>query len=379
MDPNPFHFGSPVTGDRFGGRILELSTVLSCMENHINLVVLSPRRYGKTSLLEQAESVLRERQPLPAILHVNVLRCADLSELATKLVGQLYQVPGGTWRRAQTAVSEFLRRIRVHPTVTADLVTGLPVFAFAPQLTESDGTGIVEDVYGVLADLAKKRPAVLVLDEFQDVLEYAPRLPLLLKGLSDSYPDVSLVVAGSRHHLMEKLILTRESPLFGMAQKLALGPMPDEEMVPYLQERASRHGKKRMSAIVARKIIEIAGPTPNDIQHLAREAYDVAADAIDIASVDTAVERIIASQTQLFDVQVGSLTSGQQRVLRALARGSSTSLYSSAFAKSVGLAGQQSVRRAIERLEMNELITRTRSDWHVVDPFLARWLCAEGG
>jgi hypothetical protein len=134
-----------------------------------------------------------------------------------------------------------------------------------------------------------------------------------------------------------------------------------------------------MSAIVARKIIEIAGPTPNDIQHLAREAYDVAVDVINMASVDTAVERIIASQAQLFDVQVGSLTSGQQRVLRALARGSSTSLYSSAFAKSVGLAGQQSVRRAIERLEMNELITHTRSDWHVVDPFLARWLCAEGG
>jgi hypothetical protein len=67
--------------------------------------------------------------------------------------------------------------------------------------------------HSILTDLAKQGPACLILDEFQASADLSPRLPALLKALSDEHPTVSLVLAGSRRHLMESLVLAKGAPL----------------------------------------------------------------------------------------------------------------------------------------------------------------------
>jgi len=86
-----------------------------------------------------------------------------------------------------------------------------------PQRTRADE--LVADVYAILSSLSAKRPAALVLDEFQAVPELGPHLPSLLKALADEHPQVSLVLAGSRRHLMEELVLNTGAPLYNMAER----------------------------------------------------------------------------------------------------------------------------------------------------------------
>lgn len=377
MVANPFHYGTPVEGEQFAGRESELDALMSRMRNRINVALLSPRRYGKTSLLLKAEQELSGDDPPAAVVKANVLRSRDLSTFVAQLTASAYRIPGGPWHRARQAVPEFLRRLRLRPAVSFD-DEAKPTFSFEAGLALRDADDLLADLYQLLDDETKRRPAVLVLDEFQAIPSHGRHLPDLLKALADAHPRVCHVVAGSRRHLMEHLVTSQGASLYGTAQKLALGPIPDDVMVDFLRAR-SLAGRKPMDERTARLILEVAGPVPNDIQHLAYEAFEVAARRVDADAVSRGLEQAVAHETSAYAEVFSARPPGQRRVLIALATGSQHSPFSAAFARAVGLAGSNSVKRALDALEADELVASRDQGPAVADPFFAAWLRPAGG
>jgi uncharacterized protein len=367
---NPYHYGTPVDGEHFAGRHEELEALLGRMRAGISVVVISPRRYGKTSLLRKAKAVL-ERDG-GAVAAVNVLRCRDAGTFASRLAAAAFAMKGGGWRRARQAVPEFLKRLRIAPEVTFE-DDGAPRFSFSAGLGPTQVDSVVADVYALLAAEKADRPAVLILDEFQAVTDLGHHFPSLFKALGDEYPAVSLVLAGSKRHLMERLVVAGDAPLFRMADHLALGPLPDDVMLRYLRRQARRGGKV-MPADAARHLVALAGPVPNDIQRLAYEAYDGASDQINIAAVDAGFALAVAHESSLYADRFEGLAPGQRRVLDLLARLPTAEVYSAGFARRAGLATAASVDKALASLEAAELVVRRAGTWSVADPFLAGWL-----
>src|SRR2546423_13726195 len=131
----------------YATRNIASPALLGRMRNGVNVVLLSPRRYGKTSLLLRAEAELSRGARPAALVKANVLRSRDLSTLVAQLTASAYHVPGGRWHRARQAVPGFLRRPRLRPTVTFD-DQGKPAFAFAADLASPDADDVIADLYG---------------------------------------------------------------------------------------------------------------------------------------------------------------------------------------------------------------------------------------
>jgi len=372
--PNPYHYGTPVEGPQFAGRQAELDALATRMRAGISVVVISPRRYGKTSLLRKAAAVVGREGA--AVVGVNVLRCRDGAAFAARLAGAAFAARGGRWRRARQAVPEFVRRLRVSPEVTFE-DDGTPRFSFSAGLAPAEVDTVVADVYRLLAEEAPARPAALMLDEFQAVTDLGRHFPSLFKALADEHPSVSLVLAGSKRHLMERLVLAADAPLFRMLDHLALGPLPDDVMWRYLRRQA-RRGGKLMPPDAATHLLSLAGPVPNDVQRLAYEAFDAAAASIDVTAVDAGFGQAVAHESALYADRFEGLAPGQRRVLDLLARSPVAEVYSAAFARRAGLATAASVDRALASLEDAELVVRRTGAWAVADPFLAGWL-RQGG
>ncbi|MHB1930048.1 MAG: AAA family ATPase [Acidimicrobiales bacterium] len=373
---NPFHYGTPVSGPQFTGRRTELDALMARMRDGINVVLVSPRRYGKTSLLQAATARLTAGRPTGAVVGVNLLRATSLARFAGLLTHGAYHLPGARWARTRQAVPEFLRRLRVSPSVTFD-ASGNPRFGFEGALVSADAAAVLAEVYALLAEESARRPAALVLDEFQALGRLGPDLADNLKGLADEHPSVSLVLAGSKRHMMERLVLDAEAPLFGLAQRIALGTIPDEDMLPYLRQRAAA-GNKPMDDGTARYVLQLAGPVPNDIQHLAYDAFEAAGDRIDRATVDEGMARAVGHDAALFAEAVGRLSPGQARVLTAIATDPPAEPYSTAFARAAGLATGSSVRKALQPLLENDDVLERDGRLAVADPFLAAWLRGDG-
>lgn len=367
---NPFHYGTPVEGDQFAGRGDELRAIVGRMRNEVSVVVVSPRRFGKTSLLRKATRQLAAEGG--AVAEVNVLGCRNAASFAAALTSAVYSLQDGWWHRVRAAVPEFLKRLRIAPTVTFE-ADGPPTFGFDARLAPDNIDDVIGDLYAIMAAEAAQRAAVLVLDEFQAVTDLGEHLPALFKSLADQHPAVCLVLAGSKRHLMEQLVLSRNAPLYGMAERFALGPIPDDVMIDFVIRRAKDGGKPTSDA-TARHLIAVGGPVPDDIQHLAYETYDVGSKRITTADVDGGLANTVAHEASLHADRYERLATTQRRVLVALATEPTGEPYGATFVRRADLASASAAQRAVSALEAAELITRRDSVWQITSPFFAEWL-----
>jgi len=117
---NPFHYGTPAEGDHFTGRREELDALVARMRDGINLVLISPRRYGKDLPPPRRPGPPGRRQPPGAVIEVDLLRAASPARFAGLLAAGAYRLPGARWQRARQAVPEFLHRLRLAPSVSFD-------------------------------------------------------------------------------------------------------------------------------------------------------------------------------------------------------------------------------------------------------------------
>ncbi len=367
---NPYSYGGPVSGPHFIGRDVEVADLVSRMVSGISVVVTAPRRYGKTSLIDRAAKLVREDHG--AVISVNLMHCPGLDVLASRLVAGACTTEGGRVRRARQGLPELLRRLRVQPALTLD-DTGKPRFTFG-GLAERDAIVVLDDVYAILSSLAKERAAVLIFDEFQAVAELGGGLAPALKALGDQHPKVSLILAGSRQHLMDALVLSRGAPLYNMAERLALGPIDERVMVRYLVDRA-RHGAKEMTEAAAERICELAGPVPYDIQRLAYEVFDRAGDRIAGSDADDGMSWVVRREDPNFTDGFSRMSIRHRRVLVGIAvRRRVEQPYTAEFARDIGYAGPPGVRRAIEALSAEETLSQRQGGLVVTDPFFAEWL-----
>ena len=368
---NPFHYGSPVTGDQFTGRHLETRALTARMRDGINVVVVSPRRYGKTSLLARAAATA-ERDGA-AVVSVTAMGIADMTSFATQLLAQVYRVKGGRWHRAKQAVPAFLKHLRVSPTVTFD--GDHPTFGLAGSMTPADLDSVISDVYQLLAELSERRAAVLIIDEFQGVLGIGEHLPALFKSLADRYPTVSLVLAGSKRHVIQQLALDETAPLYGMTTTLALPPIPHDVMSDFLIRRATAGGKE-LPTTIADQIVDLAGPVPNDIQYLAYEVYGAAGQVITEGDLATGMRLAVEHEADFDSWRFEALAPGQRRVLARLAAAPTSQPYTEDFRKAVQLRSPGAVGKALAVLDELGLIATVTGEYRVTSPFFAVWLRA---
>lgn len=374
---NPFDYGGPVGGDNFAARVNEVNTIVERLRNHIGVVVTGPRRYGKSSLVKQAFVELSKDKVAPAIVHVNLLRAGSLSAASDLIIKSLYQVPGGSWARLKN-VGEFMKKLRVKPSMSLD-ESNKPIFSFGVSAAAADLSRVFDDVYENLEEISASRPAILFLDEFQAVIGLDEHLPGRLKALADQYRGVSLVLAGSKHHVMESLVLAKGAPLYDMLQQIALGPIPENDWVPFLMNRAKTGGKPFDNEVTARKLCVEAGPIPYNVQQLAFEAFSQASTQIDEVTVMSAVAQLVRNRTAEYSSRLENLSTGNIRVLKVLANGNHASVGSAEFAGQVGLANSTSVRWALKKLEESDCIVKSDGKYRIDDPFFLAWLLYLGG
>ncbi len=375
MESYPYRFGAPVGPPWFCDREKELGLLTARMSAGIDVFVLSPRRYGKTSLIRRAVDLVRADGASCA--YANLLLATSEAELAAIILQAVVRGVLGPAGRARQSLESVLRQVRVTPKVTVDpdgsVSLGLDAASVGPSWLD-----VVHDALGILRRAGGRRPAVLVLDEFQVVATIGHRgVGGAFKALADEASGTSIVFSGSRLAVMEQLTKGSGAPLHGMGERLVLDVVPEEPMVAYLQRRAKAAGK-RLDKATGRLVYRSADSVPNYVQQLALAAFEAAGGGQTITEshvtqgFDTVVEREASAFAQQFEGLGGA--PAQQRIVKELARRPTSSVYAKAFLDTVGVANANAVTTALRVLDGKELVVRRDRVWDVADPFWRRWL-----
>lgn len=210
-----------------------------------NYALIGPRRIGKTKILEELEKRLAKRNVIATRIDFSKYSY-DPKELSQALVDSLteaYQVTLDPASRllaqVRNVVTEIkkLRRLRIEFDMAFD-ETGKPVYTVRPKLVKEEPryAESFEKGFSYASSLANasRKKVIIMLDEAQKIVQWTNLNGM--KGVMDQFRsiidrlgDVSLVLSGSRVHMLESIFGEAGSPLFGRFTLIKVGPLQEED------------------------------------------------------------------------------------------------------------------------------------------------------
>lgn len=374
MAGNPFKWGGVARGPQFTNREQELRTLESAMRSAQNVVVISPRRFGKTSLVERASERLRREGVLVA--YVDLFSAPTKERLADALAQGIYDGLVSPLERAREKARSFFSHLTITPrvTITDDGRTGVEFVAFE-RAADADVAirGLLEMPQRIARE--RKRTVAIVLDEFQEITSIDATLPAVMRSIFQMQDGVSHVFLGSRFHLMQSLFMDKAEPLYRSAMPLPLKPIERPAFTRFIRRRFAASGEAIVDDAVT-AILDLTQGRPYETQELCFFAWDQAraeGTSATVAVVRRAIDRVLDAESARY-VSIWETVSPHQRaLLQALSTGGS-GVYAEEYRRVHRLGSTGSVRRSLEALRMRELIDGSAGTWEVSDVFFAEWL-----
>jgi len=374
MSGNPFTLEKLPPEAPFCNRQAELAAFEQYARDNLKVVLFSPRRFGKTSLLARVQDNLAGKG--------HVCAYADFSTIAT-VRGAAEEIMRGLFAALHKKESllekgaRFLRSLTTFKPHIRVTETGWELTA-APD-SNLDEMTLFRRTVEELAEFVRGHDAkfTFVLDEFQEItrLRESAELEGILRSHIQGLP-AGFFFLGSRRSVLLAMFNAGKRPFFKLARNEELGPLPEEDMVSYLVSGFEGAGKTAAEDVCRRIARESRGHAYY-MQFLAQEAFYVSGDEVAPEDVDRAVQGVLSKEQHGFAGMIQGLQLQQLRLLKALAAGPAHRMTGADFIARSGMAAS-TIKDAHERLVEQDLIEQDAAGaWRVVDPFLARWL--QGG
>lgn len=372
---NPFRFGSLALGDGFADREEELAEITGDALAGQDVVLLAPRRVGKSSLIWRASQRLIRRRALVA--YVDVMTTPTLARFAEKLAHTIHEDIASRLFRAKERLRVF-RGLRVSPTVTIDPDDASISFGFSGAAAGSDITATIERLLELPAQLAgeRGRTVVLVLDEFQEITDLDRSLLRLMRAVFQRQPEVSHIYLGSRRHAMERIFNDANEPFWRSTKRVELGLIAPDRFAPFITERFAAGGK-RIADTALERLLAITRGHPHATQELCYFTWQGTRTRAGIEDVEAALAAVLRSEDAHF-TSVWERASGQQRALLAALAAEPGRPLAGEYRRRHGLPTASSMQRALQSLEHAELVSRQDGVATISEPFLAEWLRWKG-
>jgi hypothetical protein len=377
MVTNPFVYGEVVPREAFADRAVELDRLITDLGAGQKVFLISPRRYGKSSLVRQALASLARRGTLTVDVTVS-----SYSSYVAFLEGYARAITAveSKWERARSWLAEVITSTR--PEVRFDpKETGMGRLSVAfPQVqTPRDVSRLANEVFEMPGRLAayRKRPVVVALDEFQAVDGFnGGSVEHALRAAAQHQREVGYVFAGSEPSLMEKMIGPRR-PFYKAGPVMRLEKIPPDEFAAWIELRFTKSGIKPEAGLGA-AIVDLAGNLPYDVQRLAHETWDdsraAARRRVNLDDLHDTLGRLLAEQDTMFEAIWQRLTLAQRGVLRAVVVQGGRELLASDTRARHRLGGASSIQTSLSALVKQDLTMREGSRYFVIDSLLREWV-----
>ena len=373
---NPFTYGDLALDDAFTDRKAELAELKADMLNGLNVALIAPRRYGKTSLVRRAAQELQHDGVLVA--EVDLMKTPTKERFASHLARAIHHELASPLMKAKDAL-DLITSVRIAPTVTVNPADGSYSFSFGGSIARppEDIDATIESLLELPARIAaeRKRTVALSFDEFQEVTGIDPKLPALMRAVFQDQPDVSHVYAGSRRHMMRRLFTHEHEPFYRSAKVIEIGAIPPDLFREYVQARFDATDRGIADAAVE-ALLDITRGHPYATQELAYALWEETPEGF-TASVDDlahALDAVIRSEDARFTLLWEQASRAQRVLLQALAAEPGRP-QASAYQAKYGLGTASTMQRAVGALVSDEVVAR-RADgsYEIVEPFLTEWL-----
>lgn len=366
----PFVFGVPADSPYFIGREKELARLQSNFKYGINTILISPRRWGKTSLVNRIAQSAKEKNRI--IVRLDIFACRSEYDFYNTFSAAILRQTSSRLDEWKELARGFIERL----TPKVSLSPG-PGSEYSVSLGISPKTHTPDEVLSLPETIAQRKNCRLVIciDEFQQVGEFPDSLEVQkrLRGAWQHQKHVSYCLYGSKMHMMTRLFLKKSYPFYRFGEVLNLEPIPLQTWIPYIQGRFAAFGKQIDQRYIE-QICETVACQSSYVQQLAYSVFLLSDKEVTDDSFARAVEDLVAQNSNVFIEQTQSLTTYQMNFLRAVMDGISRGFGEAEIREKYHLGSPSNINRLKNSMVEKELVELTENGFVLSDPVLKHWL-----
>ena len=368
---NPFVVGRYVSDKYFCDREEETTFLNKQIENGRNVALISPRRMGKTGLIQHYFS-----QPQVSEKHytffVDIYATTSFAEFVYLLGKAIYE---------ELKPQKTVWKVKFFQIITSlrmgfkmDAITGEPGLDIGLGDIQTPQTTL-DEIFRYLEEADK--PCIVAIDEFQQIGHYEEKnVEALLRTKIQQCKQTSFIFAGSKRHLMSNMFNSPAKPFYQSAVSMGLMPIPMETYSDFATRLFEERGKHIEKELIAQVYEKFSGCTWF-VQMMMNELFALTAhdETCTLDQLTIAKKNVISSQADSYMHLLANLPPKQKLVLQAIAKERvARGVTSSAFIKKYNLSSASSVQAALKPLLKNDLITNQDDAYQVYDYFFAEWL-----
>ena len=367
----PFVYGKIVADNDFTDREEETRKLVANFLSQTNTAIISPRRWGKSSLVNKAiESVSKSDRSF-LFVKINAFKCETPQDFYELFAKRTVEGISSSAEALLSNAKEFISRLL--PKLSVSGPAGQYEMSFGVDLKNNP---IEEDILDLPQQIASKRKkkVVVCIDEFQQIGEFpgTDRFQKILRSHWQEQPDVAYILYGSKKHMMLNIFGEYGSPFYKFGDLMFLPKISGENWIAYIRDRFTQTGKSIPDA-VAGHLAALVENHPYYVQQLAQYSWLRTDKVCSEEIVDASFQGMLDSLNLQFVNLMDSLTEKQRSFLCAVSDGvRNLSAVETLSRYRLGTSGN--IRILKSALKKRDLIEETGRRVEIQDPVFNRWI-----
>ena len=368
---NPFIVTGKIEPEYFCDRVTESARLVKSVTNGNNMVIISPRRMGKTGLIQFCYDKPEIADEYYTFF-IDILHTSSLREFTYLLGRAIYET---LLPRSRKVASLFILTIKsIRGKFGFDPITGMPTFNV--ELGDIDRPEYtLDEIFQYLAHADK--PCIVAIDEFQQIAKYPEKnIEAQLRTHIQKLRNCNFIFAGSERHMMQEMFTSAARPFYHSADMLELKAIVPEIYIPFI----AGHFKKRNRRIASDDIERVYNLFKGHTYYVQKAFNEAFADTPEgeectLETIRAAIDNMVASNDTIFREILSNIPEKQKELLYAIAKeGEAERITSAAFIKRHSLASASSVQSAMKKLLEKDIITEINKVFSVTDKLFAMWM-----
>ena len=366
---NPFIYEGYEGPEYFCDRTEETEELISNLQNGRNTTLVSPRKIGKTGLINHAFNRIKQLDKDAVCIYIDIFHTQNQYDFVQTLGKAIVEERLLDTRTPIVKVLNYFSHWR--PTISPDPVTGNPTVSVAIERSNTEYT--VKSIFDYLNQSGKE--VYVAIDEFQTITDYPEQgTEALLRSYIQFIRNVHFVFSGSKQHLMYEIFGSPKRPFYQSTAMMTLLPLHEEVYYDF----ASRwfEGKKgSFSREVFQQLYSLFDGYTWYLQSILNRLYETERHVSDFQQVREAILSILNDKSSQYEMLMTFLTDNQRNLLIAIAKDSCVAqLQANDFIRKHELSGASSIKKALTVLKEKDLVYQTPEGYIVYDRFLDLWL-----
>ena len=367
----PFNYGKLAEQDYFTNRTKEMHWLEMQINAGINCILVSPRRWGKSSLIQHTSKKIKQKNKKIVFCFIDLYNVRSENEFLELFSSTIIKAVSNSFedavRNVKNIFKQLIPSISVSPDAHAEIELSFNWKNLQKNISE------VLDLPEKLA-IEKNIQIVVCVDEFQNIsfMEDGIAFQKKLRTHWQKHQKANYILYGSRRHLMMDFFTKNTMPFYRFGEILFLEKIAETHWIPYIIERFAATNKK-ISEKLAIKIAQQMENHPYYVQQLAQVVWQQTTKTATEENFYEAIEDLLDQYTILYQKEVDMLTNFQLNLLKALCN-NETSLTSASVLKNYNLGTSANIIRLKTALQNHEIIDVLGKKISFNDPLFELWL-----